>query len=118
MHSIFFFVDPLYIFFGEQINFSCTLNSSRTPVNSSENNIVITKWNGHNLTISSYLRSINTITAYGRDVVSVNMVREGVGLLPYVCTSPVCEEKSSAKFFTIERKTYLFHVHVLLYLWS
>ncbi|XP_061182403.1 uncharacterized protein LOC133190732 [Saccostrea echinata] len=99
--SLNFTADPLYIFFGEKINLSCTLLSSRAHLNSSENIISIKR---HNLNISSNIHNNDPLTARGHDVVSVNMIPEQAGYLAYVCTSPICEGKKGKQFLTIEHR--------------
>lgn len=100
------FADPLYIFLGEQTNLTCTLFRFRTVYNTSENHVFISKWNKQNLNISSYVidNDNNTVTAHTQDVVSVNSVPERVGILWYLCTSPLCEGKTVRRFLNIESK--------------
>lgn len=103
------FADPLYIFFGEQTNLTCTLYRFRTVYNTSgsENHVLISRWKEQNLNISSYVidNDNSTVTAYAQDVVSVNSVPETAAILGYLCTSPLCEgKKSLQRFLNIESK--------------
>lgn len=103
------FADPLYIFFGEQTNLTCTLYRFRTVYNASgsENHVLISRWKEQNLNISSYVidNDNSTVTAHAQDVVSVNSVPETAAFLGYLCTSPLCEgKKSLQRFLNIESK--------------
>lgn len=102
-----FFVDPLYIFFGEHTNLSCTLVNSTTSVTSLENSIFLEKWNHQNISEVRYVNNNGTFTAYGYDVVSENLVSKGIGFLPYSCSSPLCEGKISRRFLNVERKMHV-----------
>nr|XP_022318401.1 uncharacterized protein LOC111121412 isoform X2 [Crassostrea virginica] len=102
--NLIFNMDPLYIFFGEHTNLSCTLVNSTTSVTSLENSIFLEKWNHQNISEVRYVSTNGTFTAYGHDVVSENLVSKGIGFLPYSCSSPLCEGKISRRFLNVERR--------------